>query len=326
MPAGRFSSAGSSTGPEDDVRGFLCPIVLACLVSSGLLAQEPPPTPELYPVRQLTDDPAQQGFPSWSPDGTTIVHSTYVREGDTGMTGLWLVPAAGGESKQLTTFIGEQPDWSPDGHYIVFDAEFGDAVKLVAASGGEPVRIVPASIPVFRGGNPNWSPDGTRIAFKEGSNIWVLDVRTGEARIVLSEPGKLTVPGCWSPDGSEIYMWQREEESRESEMVAVSATGHARRRVASDSAHAYRYMDLSPDGSLLAFASRHEDNVDLWIMSADGGAPVRVTRHPEYDDTPRWSPDGRKIAFTSTRSGSFDVWVLELDLKAVRSELRAANP
>jgi Tol biopolymer transport system component len=302
------------------MRSFRYPTILVCITGTALAAQEP------HPVRQLTDDPAQQGFPSWSPDGTTIVHSTYVQEGNTALTGLWLVPAAGGEGRQLTTFIGEHPDWSPDGQYIVFDAEYGDAIKLVAASGGQPIRVVPASIPIFRGGNPNWSPDGTRIAFKEGSDLWVLDVRTGEARIVLSEPGKRPITGCWSPDGSEIYSWVREEESPESTIVAVSATGDERREVASDSAHAYRYMDLSPDGSLLAFASRHDDNVDLWVMSPDGGAPVRLTSHPAYDDTPRWSPDGTRIAFTSTRSGSFDVWVVELDLKAIRSALSSANP
>jgi TolB protein len=314
------------------LRSLRCPIVLACFAGAPLLAQEPraaqepDPARDLHPVRQLTDNSAQQGFPSWSPDGTTIVHSTYIEDDSTGVTGLWLVPAAGGEPRQLTTFIGEHPDWSPDGRYIVFDAEFGDAIKLVAASGGQPIRIVPASIPVFRGGNSNWSPDGTRIAFKEGSNLWVLDVRTGDARIILSEPGRLTVPGCWSPDGSEIYLWSREEASRKSAIWAVSTIGDERRLVVSDSQHAYRYMDLSPDGSLLAFASRHEDNVDLWIMSADGGAPVRITSHPAYDDTPRWSPDGKQIAFTSTRSGSFDVWILEPDLEVVRSALRVANP
>lgn len=301
---------------------------MLCLGSAALLAQEPhlAPGQEAGPVRQLTDDPAQQGFPSWSPDGATIVHSTYVQEDSSGVTGLWLVPAAGGEPRRLTSFIGEHPDWSPDGHYIVFDAEFGDAVKLVAAGGGQPIRIVPSSIPIFRGGNPNWSPDGSRIAFKEGSNLWVLDVRTGEANVVLSEEGILPIAGCWSGDGDEIYAFLREEESRKSTIWAVSTTGGGKRLIASDSSHVYRYMDLSPDGSLLAFASTHGDNPDLWIMPAEGGTPIRITTHPAYDDTPRWSPDGTQIAFTSTRSGSFDVWIMEVDPEAIRSALRAANP
>lgn len=298
-------------------------IAVACVVgvAGTLLAQEP------HPVRQLTDNPAQQAFPSWSPDGATIVHSTYVRQGDTTMTGLWLAPAAGGKGRQLTTFIGEHPDWSSDGHYILFDAQYGNAVRLMAASGGQPIRIVPASIPIFRGGNPIWSPDGTRIAFKdEGSNLWVLDVRTGEARVVFKEEGKRPILGCWSPYTDEIYVWLSEQESPASMIVAVSATGNGRRVVAADSTHAYRYMDLSPDGSLLVFASRHDDNVDLWIMLAEGGEPVRITSHPAYDDTPRWSPDGTRIAFTSTRSGSFDVWIMELDREVISRALRVANP
>jgi Tol biopolymer transport system component len=151
-----------------------------------------------YPVRQLTFDPAQEGFPSWSPDGTTIVHS-YGANTDSGViAGLWLIPAAGGAPRPLTNEIGEHPDWSPDGHYIVFDADSGNSIKLVSSTGGHPIRLVPASIPIFRGGQPMWSPDGTQIAFDSDSALWVLDVRTGEARSVFrpQTPSPSTATSC----------------------------------------------------------------------------------------------------------------------------------
>lgn len=300
-------------------RGLIAFTVIVPLFTPALRAQEP------YPIRRLTNHVAQEGFPSWSPDGQTLVYSMGMRDDTLGITGLWMIPVAGGKPRQLTSYIGEHPDWSPDGNHIVFDADTGNSVKLVAATGGHAIRVVPASIPIWRGGNPNWSPDGSRIAFREGSNLWVLDVRTGEANVVFSQEGTLPLPGCWSLDGEEIYVYLRAAESQESSIWAVSVAGDERRQLASDSSHVYRYMDLSPDGSMLAFASFKNENLDLWIMPVEGGTPIRLTTHPAHDGTPRWSPDGTKIAFTSTRTDNFDVWVMELDLERVRRELREAN-
>jgi Tol biopolymer transport system component len=293
--------------------------VLAFSCASLLQAQK------IYPVRQLTSHPAQEGFPSWSPDGKTIVYSFGTRGDSAWMTGLWKVPADGGDPRQFTDFIGEHPDWSADGHYIVFDADSGNAIRLISAHGGQPIRIVPESIPIFRGGNPNWSPDGRRIAFREGSNLWVLDIRTGESTIVFSQESTYPIPGCWSLDGNEIYVNVRAIESYESTIWRVSTTGAERRQLTFETDRPYRYMDLSPDGTMLAFSACEGRNCDLWIMPADGGRQVQLTFHPAYDDTPRWSPDGTKIAFTSTRSDSFDVWIIEPGIEEIRSALESTN-
>ena len=137
--------------------------VIAALTARAVRAQD------RYPVRQLTVDPAQEGFPSWSPDGTTLVHSYLARTDRGVVAGLWTIPAAGGAPRRLTDEIGEHPDWSPDGRYIVFDADSGNSIKLVSSTGGHPIRLVPAAIPISRGGQPIWSPDGTHIAFDSDS-------------------------------------------------------------------------------------------------------------------------------------------------------------
>jgi tricorn protease len=49
---------------------------------------------------------------------------------------------------------------------------------------------------------------------------------------------------------------------------------------------------------------------DIWIASADGGNPRRLTAHPANDWSPRFSPDGRQVAFTSDRTGNSDVFVM----------------
>jgi len=278
-------------------------VAIALLSVTALQAQEE------HPVRQLTSDSAQQGFPSWSPDGYTIVYSSGSRD-DPEQTGLWKIPAEGGEPWQFTDFIGEHPDWSP---------------KLIASQGGSPIHVVPGDISIFRGGNPKWAPDGSRIAFREGPNLWVMDVSTGQAGIALTRDGRYPIPGCWSNDGADIFVVLRGSESHESEIWRVPVRGEEARQIVFEIDLLYRYMDLSPDGTLFVFTACEERECDLWIGAVDGGKPVQLTFHPAYDDTPRWSPDGTKIAFTSTRAGAFDVWVMEPDLERIRAALDASR-
>ncbi len=53
----------------------------------------------------------------------------------------------------------------------------------------------------------------------------------------------------------------------------------------------------SPDGAWLAFVSDRADGTQLWLLPADGGEPVRLTRMRYGVSQPRWSPDGRSLLF-----------------------------
>ena len=54
----------------------------------------------------------------------------------------------------------------------------------------------------------------------------------------------------------------------------------------------------------------NEGNTDIYMVSAGGGFPQRLTTAPGVDTAPSFSPDGRSIAFESDRGGTQQVYVM----------------
>src|SRR5262245_16026131 len=66
--------------------------------------------------REITHDGEQNVQPAWSPDASLIAFHSRTRGG------IWIVPALGGVSRQLSTF-GSRPAWSPDSRSIAFQSD-----------------------------------------------------------------------------------------------------------------------------------------------------------------------------------------------------------
>jgi len=58
---------------------------------------------------------------------------------------------------------------------------------------------------------------------------------------------------------------------------------------------------FSPDGKWIAFSSNENNNMDVYIIPANGGQATRLTYHPGNDRANGWSADGKKVLFTSRR-------------------------
>ncbi len=61
---------------------------------------------------------------------------------------------------------------------------------------------------------------------------------------------------------------------------------------------------FAPDGERIAFVSRRDGNMELYVVGVDGDGLRRLTNHFALDDHPAWSPDGRRLAFVSTRQAA----------------------
>ncbi len=78
---------------------------------------------------QITPDNYYEGHPAWSPLGARIAFES-VRDGT---SQIFLVAAGGGPLTQLTVLGGYWPQWTPDGHtivYGVFDGANADVVSM----------------------------------------------------------------------------------------------------------------------------------------------------------------------------------------------------
>ncbi|PNB53477.1 hypothetical protein C1X77_26170, partial [Pseudomonas sp. GW531-E2] len=67
---------------------------------------------------------------------------------------------------------------------------------------------------------------------------------------------------------------------------------------------AFAEPSLSPDGSLIAFAS----GGDIWEVAATGGTARPLVTDAATEGRPLYSPDGTRLAFTSTRGGSQNLY------------------
>lgn len=77
----------------------------------------------------------------------------------------------------------------------------------------------------------------------------------------------------------------------------------------------------SPDGRWVVFSNEEGPQAyNLWVVSASGGEPIRVTSGRYTDNMPAWFPSGERIAFRSDRTGTSSI------LTTISIDPRTARP
>jgi len=282
---------------------------------------------DLFQVRQLTNDPAQEGFPTWSPCGDSLIFQHMEMNDKAGKNGLWKVALDGSGAKQIFAGVGEHAKWSPDGHQVVFDADTGQSIKMISSLGGAVYSFLPDTVRIRNGGLPHWSPDGSKIAFIESSSVslCVYHMESGKLSNIYRKEGTVPMPGGWAADGTQVLAALMEMPERKSTIWMLSLDGKDDKQITGHHENFYRHLALSPDGALLVYAAIEGRRLGLYIMPTEGGASLPFAVSPDaHNEGAIWSPDGKKIAFISTRDGNADIWIMDLNMEKVWKRLKAA--
>ncbi len=234
---------------------------------------------------------------SWAPGGRSLVASIG--------GGLHVLRA--GASRRLlpdVTPIGGAA-LSPDGRTIAWTRREAQTDLLAFLPGRAEIRCVLCGVR-----NAGWGsvgPDGA-VAYRRQdgeSRRLILRLPGGEERFLSPEGEDASCPS-FSPDGARVAYLTKA--SRGTELRAVALTGGESVLLA-EGVEPAEFPSWSPDGRFVAFAAG--DPVNVWVVSAGGGAPRQVTT--AGGDYPVWSPDGRFIAYvvwTDAADPAQGAWVV----------------
>jgi eukaryotic-like serine/threonine-protein kinase len=269
--------------------------------------------------------------PAWSPDGKTIFYSNelIIRPyGRLGVSSLWQVDVATGDSRMLYAGDAIQPAVSPHGLRIALwglptGGSQRDIFTIPVKGLAKGERPVPVTNDPPVDWNPIWSVDGREIYFlsnRDGvMNLWrvPVDETTGKPlgppvadRLPAREVGGIALSG----DGKRLAYVDRQQ-TFSFDRLTFDAQGRlvGKPEEIYQSALEVADFDVSPDGKSVAFDARGAAQEDVYIMGTDGKSVRQVTDDPWKDRHPKFSPDGNRIAFHSDRSGRYEIWTIAPD-------------
>jgi Tol biopolymer transport system component len=282
--------------------------------------------PGTKPLR-ITEDPADDFCPTWSPDGRQIA---FLRVSADNTAAIYTVPSLGGQEHKLVDVVGPVQipffvpmlSWAPDGEWLAFAEK---------ASEDAPARIVRLSLatlekrpltspPPDSAGDrePQVSPDGRLLAFvRSGTrfggsqDVWVQPVRGGEARRLTSGQYEAVWALNWTPDGTEI-VFSDYGSGPGGRLVRVPLAGGAPQPVVGVGENA---VEASIRGSRVVYVQSSASGFDIWRLPRPGASrsSEKAEKLLASSVFMTYSPDGRKIAFSSQRDGLATIWLSHAD-------------
>jgi len=259
---------------------------------------------------------------SWG-DDDAIVFAT-----DDPDTGLWRVPAEGGEPMVLTTPDPAQqendhafPSVLPGSQAVLF------TIGTANRAGNGQVAVLDfqtgESKTLIRGGN-----QGEYVEHSAGPRRgrYLIYASAGTLRAVRFDPARLDLLGdpitiveqvMIKPSGAANYAVSRpgtlvympsdvSDQTPMRSLVWVDRKGHE--EPINAPLRGYGPPRLSPDGTRLAIGIRDEGNTEIWIWEFARETLRRLTFAPGMDGMPVWTPDGKRIVFMSDRTGALNLY------------------
>jgi len=292
-------------------QSFLTLLVLAGLVlgwGSAALAQTHPfSVRDMLAMDRVSD-------PQVSPDGRWVafVIRTTDMEANRGRTDLWLVPAAGGEPRRLTSHPASDFNlrWAPGSDTLWFVSSRSGSAQIwrIRIDGGEAEQVTDEPLDV---GNLVVAPDGKSIAFTMEVFPDCQTIAQTVSRLEQIEENPATGRLY---DKLLVRHWDTWKDGRRSHLFVKPVAGgvpvDVMKGMDADTPSkpfgGPEEITFTPDGKSIVFAARDvgreeawSTDFDLYVAPIDGSAaPACLTGDNEaWDTSPVFSPDGKTLAY-----------------------------
>lgn len=239
-------------------------------------------------IRRLTNHPAEDTEPAWSPDRRQIAFSSN-RDGD---FAVFVMNADGTGIRRVTGDVGSfasSPSWSPDGRRLAYVSNASGITQIytIAQEGTDERQITQGG---FESLDPVWSPDGRLIAFAANANgnfeIYVVRPDGTGARQITNDPTVDSDSPAWSPDGTQIAFAAN---GNSGELYVMDSTGSNLRLLTSVASTFVSNPTWSPDGQQIVYVLREGSLRSIRTITLDGFSVRQITDGTSDVAFPAWA-------------------------------------
>jgi len=150
----------------------------------------------------------------------------------------------------------------------------------------------------------SWSPDGQQMVFVKEHDLFLAKGDGTQPNKLVRLPGGVPFLLRWSPDGTRLRFFIREESSNSNTIWEVSTNGSNLHTVLPGwhNPPGEHVGNWTPDGKYFLFGSERQGMHNLWALREEGGLfgranhkPVQLTTGPMQLSNPILSPKGNRM-------------------------------